>query len=243
MRAVKNIGILERLQADILRLEGFRRPGSRGVNAGLGPLVEAFPDRSFPLGAVHEFCSERLEEKAATRGFVSAVLSQLMGKKGTVLWVSPVRTVFPPALKSFGVDPDRIIFADPGKEQHVLWTLEEALKCRALSAVVGEVSDLSFIASRRLQLAAEESRVTAFVIRSKKQVTTTACVSRWRITPLPSEAIDGLPGIGFPQWRMELIKVRNGRPGIWDVRWVNGKLEAVQDDNVVQLEKWQKRAG
>lgn len=40
--------------------------------------------------------------------------------------------------------------------------MEEALKCGGLAAVVGEVQDISFTASRRLQLAVEQSGVTGF---------------------------------------------------------------------------------
>jgi protein ImuA len=61
-----------------------------------------------------------------------------------------------------------------------------------------------------------------------EKLTTTACVSRWRIASLPGEAIDELPGVGFPQWQVELQRVRNGKPGTWEVRWQNGKLETVE---------------
>jgi protein ImuA len=43
--------------------------------------------------------------------------------------------------------------------------MEEGLKCRGLAAVVGEATRLSLTASRRLQLAAGESGVTAILIR------------------------------------------------------------------------------
>jgi protein ImuA len=57
---------------------------------------------------------------------------------------------------------------------------------------------------------------------------TTSCVSRWKITSLASERVDDLPGIGFPKWRVELLRIRNGKPGSWDVQWMNGKF--VVDD-------------
>ena len=70
-----------------------------------------------------------------------------------------------------------------------------------------------FKESRRLQLAAEQSRVTGFIIRHQPGlINTIACVSRWRISTLPSEPGEGLPGVGFPKWQVELLKVRNGRP-------------------------------
>ena len=59
------------------------------------------------------------------------------------------RTIFPPALKFFGIAPDKIIFIDLQKEKDILWAMEEALKCDGLAAVIGEMQELSFTASRR----------------------------------------------------------------------------------------------
>jgi protein ImuA len=177
---------------------------------------------------VHEFVTPRLEDSAATSGFIAALLGSLLNSSGTLLWISSSRTLFPPALKSFGVQPERCIFLDLQKEKDVLWAMDEALKCGALAAVVGEVKEMSFTASRRLQLAVEESRVTGFVLRHHTQkLNPTACVSRWMITSRPSEYIDGLPGVGFPRWKIELLRIKNGKPGAWDIQWMNGKFHPV----------------
>lgn len=220
--------IIAGLQADILRLEGFKPTSGGAVDVGLGPIINAFPNASFPLGAIHEFLSARPEDAAATCGFLSGILSPLMGSCGTALWISSSRTLFPPALRSFGLHPDHIIFVDLQKEKEVLWSMEEALKCGALTAVVGEMGEIDFTASRRLQLAVEQSQVTGFILRHNfRKLNTTACVSRWRISPLPSETVDDLPGVGFPQWRVELLRIRNGRPGVWDLKWMGGRFQAV----------------
>jgi protein ImuA len=227
--AVKAAEIFEKLQTDILRLEGFKPSNSTSVDLGLGPIVNAFPNASFPLGCIHEFLSGNAEDAAATSGFTAGLLSSLTENNGTLLWISSSRQLFPPALKSFGIQPDRFIFIDLQKEKDVLWAMDEALKCGALVAVVGEVRDISFTASRRLQLAVEQSNVTGFIFRHNvRKLNTTACVSRWKITSLPSETVEDLPGIGFPKWRVELLRIRNGRPGVWDIQWRNGKFELVQ---------------
>jgi len=217
------------LQADIMRLQGFTVKQNNAADVGLGPLKEAFPQGAFPLGAVHEFLSTGAEETSATAGFMAGMLSSLMGTKGTLLWVSSRRTLFPPALKAFGLAPDRFIFADIQRERDVLWAMDEALKCGALTAVVGEVHELSFTASRRLQLAVEQSHVTGFVLRHSRGrgINTTACVSRWRIAPLPGYIEDDMPGLGFPQWNVELLKMRNGKTGSWNIVWKNGQFHTV----------------
>ena len=75
--------------------------------------------------------------------------------------------------------------------------------------------ELNFTSSRRLQLAVEQSRVTGFIIREDpKQLGTTACISRWKINSLPSALPDKMPGLGFPRWQVELLKARNGKPGM-----------------------------
>jgi protein ImuA len=221
--------ILSSLQTDILRLQGYKSPGSSTTRMHLGLMDAAFPNGVFPLGAIHEFMPAGKEDTAATNGFVSALLSGVMGHTGIGLWISAARTLFPPALKSFGISPERFIFVDLKKEKEVWWAVEEALKCSSVSTVVGEMPTLDFTSSRRLQLAVEKSCVTGFVIRPyAEKLTTTACVSRWKIASLPGEAIDELPGVGFPQWQVELQRVRNGKPGTWEVRWQNGKLETVE---------------
>jgi protein ImuA len=255
MIPLKRADIFSELQTAILRLEGFKTVNSTAVDLGLGVIKNSFPNASFPLGAVHEFLSAREEDSAATSGFIAGLLSSLMGSSGTTLWISSSRTLFPPALKSFGIQPDRIIFLDLQREKDVLWSMDEALKCGALSAVVGEMKEVSFTASRRLQLAVEQSQVTGFILRhNSRNPNTTACVSRWKITSLPSRpvpiaigsyregAMDELPGIGFPQWRVELLRIRNGRSGVWDIKWMDGRFHPVNKFTSVSREQKKKTA-
>lgn len=213
------------LQADILRLQRFKTWSNPALDVGLDCMKDAFPQGSFPLGCIHEFLSTCPEEATATGGFISGLLTALMGEQGTVLWISAGRKIFPPGLKNFGLLPDHFVFVDLQREKDVIWALDEALKCSALAAVVGEVRDLSFTASRRLQLAVEQSQATGFILRHhSNNPGTTACISRWKITSLPSEPIEALPGIGFPKWRVELLRMRNGKPGVWNFQWVQNRF-------------------
>ena len=230
MLGEKRVDIVRKLQTEVLRLQCLKPAGHTTIDMGWGEISRALPDGGFPLGAIHEFLSAGAHDITASCGFIAGLLSPLMGKSGTCLWISSARTLFPPALKSFGIQPDRVIFICLQKENDVLWAMNEALKCSALSAVVGEMQEISFKASRKLQLAVESSRVTGFVLRhNPRKVNPTACVSRWKITTLPSDPIstdegDELPGVGFPQWRVELMRIRNGKPGIWDIKWRNGRF-------------------
>lgn len=241
MEPVNKADAFAALQMDILRLQGFKSSNGTAVDVGLGPIIQAFPRATFPVGAVHEFLASQSEDAAATSGFMAGLLSSLMGPFGTALWISASRTLFPPALKTFGIQPDRFVFVDLQKEKDVLWAMDEALKCGALTAVVGEMQDISFKASRRLQLAVEQSQVTGFVLRTtSRKPNTTACVSRWKITPQPSDVIDELPGVGFPQWKVELLRIRNGKPGLWHVQWADGRFQPVYKAHTFSQEQTQK---
>lgn len=221
--------IIAQLQKEILPLQGFRPPSAgTAVDMGLGPVEAAFPNGIFPTGAVHEFLAAGAEDAAASGGLIAGLLAGLMRKGGPCVWIGCRRTIFPPALKAFGIEPDRVIFADLRREKDVLWAMEEALKCEGLAGVVGEMSEIDFTASRRLQLAVESSRVTGFILRrDARKTNTVACVARWKVSSLASEAEGGLPGVGFPRWRVELEKIRNGRPGTWVVEWSAGMFQVL----------------
>ena len=217
--------IIDQLKQDILRLQGITLPDSPTTRIGLGPVEEAFPHAAFPSFGVHEFISSSLEESAATSGFIGGLLAEFMAGGGVCLWISTSGLLFPPSLGRFGVQPDRVIFVEVTRERDVLWAVEEALKCNGLAAVVAELQGMDFAQSRRLQLAVEKSGVTGLVLRSRPRVIgATACTARWHIAPLPSLPDDGLPGIGFPRWEVELLKVRNGNPGRWQLEWAEGRF-------------------
>jgi protein ImuA len=234
------IDIISQLQRDIFLLEGFKPGNIISPDIELGPLINAFPNNTFPLGSIHEFLLTGPESAAATSGFVSGLLSGLMKGGGISLWISASRTLFPPALKNFGITPDQFIFIDLQKEKDILYVMEEALKCPALTAVVGELREINFTASRRLQLAVEKSQVTGFVLHGSPN--TTACIARWKITSLPSYVFEDLPGVGFPQWNVELLRIRNGRAGNWQLKWESGKFQHIHT-YTFRLQEQQKKTG
>ena len=220
--------IITQLKKDILALQGFRPLLHQHSRIELGTINHSFPDSQFPLGVNHEFICNNNESLTASSGFIAGILSTLLKKGGAVLWISSSHTIFPPALVSFGINPAQFIFIRLRNHNQILWTIEEALKCEGLTAVVGEPSFIDLAISRRLQLATEQSGVTGFLLRTKQQtLNTTACTCRWQIHPLQSETEDGLPEVGFPRLKVELLKVRSGRPGKWELEWNNGRFNEV----------------
>jgi len=219
---------VNRLKQSLLQWQGIDPRDYQVDRIGLGLLEEVFPGGMFPTFGIHEFISKAWEETAAACGFIGVLLGRLMAREGVCLWVSTSKLVFPPALQAFGVATERILFVEVDREQDVLWVAEEALSYNGLVAVVAELQEMDFSQSRRLQLAVEKSRATGLIVRCHPRVVgASACVARWRIRSLPSLPIDGLPGIGFPRWRVELLKVRNGSTGCWHLEWLDGQLTSI----------------
>jgi len=228
--------IISKLRQDMVRWEGFRPP-MPGANSdlGLGLVPAAFHDGVFPTGAIHEFISSSPEDTAASGGFIAGLVQKLLCSGGACLWVSYTRRIYPPALKLFGVDPDKVIFVDVPLQKDVLWVTEEALKCEGVATVICETKDLSFTESQRLQLAVEKSHVTGFVLRKGvKKINTTACVTRWQIRPVRSQLRPGMPGVGHPRWQVQLLKVKNGKPGNWTIEWKKQDFQTVIPPQIIE---------
>jgi protein ImuA len=216
----EKIEIAKRLQAEINVMQGLGQPTPESHNSGLAPFADAFSGNTFPTGTIHEFISYEPAHAAATSGFISALTGKLIQEGGICLWVSSRNKVFPFGLTQFGLQPDRVVFINTRLTKEALWVIEEGLKCEAFTAVIGEIKELSFTDSRRLQLAVERSGVTGFMHRHcPKAENAVACTTRWKITPVPGFFEDGLPGVAHNFWNVQLIKIRNGRPHSWQVNW------------------------
>lgn len=227
--------IMMRLRQDILRWQGQRpAAGSLAAKVALGPVLEAFTNKAFPTGAVHEWISASPAATAATTGFIAGILGSLMQNGGACVWISSEQIIFPAGLKSFGIEPDRVLFIHLKKEKDICWTMETALQVEGLAGVVSELPDLDFTISRRLQLAVEKSGVTGFVVRQQpRKLHPTACVSRWQITSEASYHPDEMPGVGFPCWNVELQKIRGGKPRSWQLVWMNGRFQELPAVSVI----------
>lgn len=192
------------------------------VPFGDAAIDRALPGGGLPQGALHECAGGGLGavHGAAAALFVAGILARL---KGQVLWCLRTRDLFAPALAGAGLSPDRVIYAEGGDDKMILLCMEEGLRHKGLAGVVGEVTRFPLTASRRLQLAAETSGVTGFVIRRWRKVAEaeefnqlTAAATRWRITAAPSIQLP-VPGVGRPRWKLELLRCRGGDSAEWVV--------------------------
>ena len=101
----------------------------------------------------------------------------------------------------------------------MLWAMEEALRCRAVTGVVAEIGGIGLAAGRRLMLAAEGTGVLGLVLSRRAGeggrggAGVRGAVSRWRVTAVPGGRGDG--GGTETRWRIELLHCRGGRPAEW----------------------------
>jgi protein ImuA len=207
------------LRLQIARLNGGSHK-TKPLPFGLRPVDEHLPGGGLTRGGLHEMIEAGLASEFAgsTTLFTAGIAARL---KGPVLWCLNRRDLFAPGLLRAGLHPDRVIYAEAEREREILPLIEEGLREKGLAAVVGEVTRMSLIASRRLQLAAEATGVTALIIRrwwtlAEKDLVhlPTAAVTRWRIAPTPSELMP-VPGLGRERWQVELLRCRGAEPRTW----------------------------
>ena len=214
---------LDELRAQIARIErgpaaAYDRPWGQTVSIGAAEIDQALPNGGLALGALHEIAGAGpdTEHGAAAALLTAGILARMTGP---VLWAMEYADLFAPGLAGVGLHPDRVLFAAAGKE--VLATMEEGLRHPGLAAVVGEVAGrFSLIATRRLQLAAEQTGVLAIALRRSRQfddpalMAPTAAMTRWKVAALPSLPV-AVPGLGPARWRLTLTRCRGGETGSW----------------------------
>lgn len=218
------------------RIAGSGAEGASGP--GLIPLgAEAacvLPGGGLRKGALHEVAAAAYRDMGAATGFAAALASAAMQHSArSVLWCE---AAYPPfdmgrlygvGLAAFGLDPARLVIALPPGDTDCLWIMEEALRARAFAAVIGEVDGrsaaLTLAATRRLQLAAEETETPALLFTGHGKAAASVAVTRWHVAAGPSEARAGveaderLPGAS--RWSLSLARCRGGQPGGFLAAW------------------------
>ena len=217
---------IEALRAEVRAIE--RSAPVRGRRDVLQFGIEAVDARLTGGGlapALHEAAAASLApgDDAAATLFLAALaarFSRAEGKGGQVLWAIARRDLFAPGLAAAGLTPDRLIYAECQSDAEVLAVMEEGVRHGALAAAIGEVGRADMAATRRLQLAAEESGTPALMLRRWKKADAdplaapSAAFTRWRIASAPSAPLP-FPGLGRARWRVELARQRGGPPHSW----------------------------
>jgi protein ImuA len=211
--------VIADLRKRIEHLEGFQR--RRANTVPICDIVdEALPYKGLPLGCVHEVKGTNLASAIA----FASLLSTRISHRGAILYVAPDHSLYPLGLLPSGAQLDQWIHIYARHPKDFSWTVLEAIRCTQVRAVLAitKAADLTFC--RSLQLAAEASGATGFLINQEAS-SIASTITRWQISPAKSP-----PGHGLdePFWKLELLYCRGGRPGKWIVACRQGSLNFLE---------------
>jgi protein ImuA len=149
----------------------------------------------------------------------------LFGANTAIVWVADDLTLaehgapYGPGLDAAGLAPERLITVAAARPRDVLWAMEEALRCRAIGLVIGEIRsrEIDTVTTRRLSLAAAAGNTLGLLLRPSPGEETSAAVTRWIVATTP--AAPSPHSIGPPRLAARLIRNRRGHLGTWIVEW------------------------
>jgi protein ImuA len=118
-------------------------------------------------------------------------------------------------LDAFGLTPEQLVTVSTTHRRDLLWAMEEALRCAATTAVIGEIraGAIDGVAIRRLSLAAAESGTLALLLRTQPPSDASTAATRWVV----GAAASTVPGI--PRLVAQLVRNRRGPTGTWILEW------------------------
>jgi protein ImuA len=199
------------------------------------PLGHARLDRmlsgGLKLGALHEIVAAEAGDHPAAAGFALALAARLQAarKHGPLVWIGEDFAAFEqgalygPGLALFGIDPDCLLLVHATNAKEALWAMEEALKCHAPGAVIGEIFSAKFYdltASRRLVLTAQKNAIPTLLFLAGiagANALSSGADTRFEVranpSPHPASAARRLPLPGVPTWSVRIAKARAGPAG------------------------------
>jgi protein ImuA len=215
------------------------------------PVIDGALGGGLSAGALHEVAAAREVETAAASGFALALAARMTSwrKASTaighscdarahnderavtsgrhVLWIAEDLSLaengapYGPGLDGIGIAPERLITVAAARERDVLWAMEEALRCRAVGMVIGEMRprDIDQVATRRLALAAAAGNALGLILRTAPDDRPSAAATRWIVGAAPSLNAERGHGVGPARLLARLVRNRRGHLGAWIVEW------------------------
>ena len=201
------------------RLQKLQRPVGIDSDPGCQPLGVAAIDGALggglARGALHEISAAGEAHLAAAAGFALAVSARGAARKSTV-WIAEDMALaesgapYGPGLDVFGVVPEHLLTVAAARTRDLLWAMEEALRCRAVAAVIGELrhGEIDSVAVRRLSLAAAEGGALALLLRASPPSDASTAATRWIVSAAPNDS-----------FAARLTRNRRGPLGAWTLQW------------------------
>ena len=213
--------VLRELKNSIRPLQSDLEYGA--IPFGIAPIDDALGG-GLARAALHEVAASGESALTAATQFVLGFASRASQPRA-VVWVAEEMGLlengvpYGPGLDDLGLPPERLVTVAAAKTRDVLWAMEEALRCRAVGMVIGEIRNarLDLVASRRLSLAAGHRDACAFLLRTAPGMGASAAATRWIVGAARSRATAAGPGA--PRLSVELTRNRRGPVGSWHLEW------------------------
>ena len=116
----------------------------------------------------------------------------------------------------FGIEPSRIIFIHLQNEKDLLWADGGSIEMSVvllLSLRKLSVNEFHYIQKISAGSGTKSCYRFCTPVKSPQILNTNASGLTLENKSLPSETYDALPGWDYPRWNVELLKIRNGKPG------------------------------
>jgi protein ImuA len=207
----------QRLQA-LQKTPGIEgRPGT--LPFGI-PAIDAMLGGGLARGALHEVAATGEAHLPAVAGFALAVAKRAAPSL-RLIWISEDMALAESGaphgtgLEAFGLAPEQLVTVSAAHRRDLLWAMEEALRCGATTAVIGEMraGTIDGVAIRRLSLAAAESGTLALLLRTEPPSDASTAATRWLVGAAPSI----VPGI--PRVAAQLVRNRRGPTETLILEW------------------------
>ena len=201
------------------------------LSFGIRHLDACFHAGGLATNTLHEIVGNEMRGAGMASGFAMALVVRLLHQNpGMLLWTcdpflrQEAGSLNAEGLYQFGLDPAQVLVVKPARVEDKLWVMEEALTCQTIKAVVGEFQgkyrNLDLTATRRLALRAQRQNTMVLLLRYGAKSELSSAQTRWHVYSAPSAKLDDFaPGIGHPQWLVELDKNRDGRVGTFNLGW------------------------
>lgn len=215
------------LRSTIDRLEETQRRFSRTIS--ISEAIDSWlPHGGLPLGCIHEVKGISLANAIT----FASLLSGRIPQKRSIVYTALNRSFYPIGLQPFGLQPAQIIHVLAKRPDDLAWIVLEALRCPEVGAVMAVMDAKDLTVCRRLQLAAEGSGATGFLLGTTTSSQIAAPITRWRIAPVTGSARSGF---AHASWMIDLLYCRGGRPGKWIGNWRDQVLEALEASSLASF--------
>ena len=212
--------------------------GALGGGLGSSALHEIATAREAEVAAASVFALALAARKTSRRRAPPAIANSWKAREDdgaisvpasglNVIWIAEDLSLvengalYGPALDGIGIAPERLITVAAARTREVLWAMEEALRCRAVGMVIGEMRPrgIDQVATRRLALAAAAGSALGLILYTTPDDAPSAAVTRWVIGAASSLNAARGHGIGPPRLLARLVRNRRGPLGTWIVEW------------------------